>query len=121
MVWTILARRPLVADAHRTPPLAGKPTHWLLDAILPAPVGSGRGEVWDLAALHRTLLQTSAEPVDGPVSLADLHLGAMMAYFVLAPEGATLLRQYERLSRWWATVSARPSFAATDGGSGCSI
>jgi hypothetical protein len=77
-------------DAHRTPPLAGKPTHWLLDAILPAPVGSGRGEVWDLAALHRTLLQTSAEPVDGPVSLASLlaQLDAMDAAGVIVPSTA---------------------------------
>ncbi len=59
-------------DAHRTPPLAGKHAHWLLDAILPAPVGSGRGDVWDLSALHRTLLQTPEEPVEGPVSLARL-------------------------------------------------
>jgi hypothetical protein len=74
-------------DAHRTPPLAGKPTRWLLDAILPAPVGSGRGEVWDLAALHRTLLQTSEEPVDGPVSLASLlaRLDAMDAAGVIVP------------------------------------
>lgn len=74
-------------DAHRTPPLAGKPTHWLLDAILPAPVGSGRGEAWDLSALHRTLLQTSEEPVDGPVSLARLlaQLDAMNAAGVIVP------------------------------------
>jgi hypothetical protein len=59
-------------DAHRTPPLAGKHAHWLLDAMLLTPVGSGRGPAWDLSALHRTLLQTSEEPVDGPVSLARL-------------------------------------------------
>jgi len=59
-------------DAHPTPPLAGKHAHWLLDAILPTPVGSGRGPTWDLSALHRTLLQTSEEPMDGPVSLARL-------------------------------------------------
>jgi hypothetical protein len=59
-------------DAHRTPPLAGNHAHWLLDAILPTSVGSGRGPAWDLSALHRTLLQTSQEPVDGPVSLARL-------------------------------------------------
>ncbi len=74
-------------DAHRTPPLAGKHAHWLLDAILPAPVGSGRGDVWDLSALHRTLLQTSEEPVDGPVSLARLlaQLNAMDAAGVIVP------------------------------------
>jgi hypothetical protein len=78
-------------DAHRTPPLAGKHAHWLLDAILPAPVGSGRGEVWDLGALHRTLLQTSEEPVDGPMSLASLlaQLDAINAAGVIIPTTAT--------------------------------
>jgi hypothetical protein len=81
----VRADRIVGIDAHRTPPLAGKHTHWLLDAILPAPVGSGRGEVWDLTALHRTLLQTAEEPVDGPVSLARLlaHLDAMDAAGVI--------------------------------------
>jgi glutathione S-transferase len=53
---------------------------------------------------------------DGRPTLADLHLGAMVAYFVQAPEGATLLRKHERLAAWWATLSARPSMLATDPG-----
>src|SRR4051812_15239371 len=57
------------------------------------------------------------EPLVGDgLTLADLHLGAMMAYFTLAPEGATLLRHFPRLAAWWARLSARPSFAATDPG-----
>jgi len=54
--------------------------------------------------------------VDDGVTLADLHLGAMMAYFVQAPEAAMALRQYPRLAAWWAQLSRRPSFAATDPG-----
>jgi glutathione S-transferase len=51
----------------------------------------------------------------GPgLSLADLHLGAMIAYFVQAPEGAAMLALYPRLAAWWSSVAARPSFAATD-------
>lgn len=58
------------------------------------------------------------EPLVGEegVTLADLHLGAMMAYFVEAPEGAALLQDYPRLTAWWATLSARPSVAVTDPG-----
>jgi glutathione S-transferase len=53
----------------------------------------------------------------GPqLSLADLHLGAMMAYFTLASEGRAMLDQRARLSAWWQRVSQRPSFAATDPG-----
>ncbi len=53
----------------------------------------------------------------GPeLSLADLHVGAMIAYFALAPEGAAMLENYPRLAVWWATISRRPSFALTDPG-----
>ena len=68
-----------------------------------------------LAALE-LLIEEGPLIGDGPVSLADLHLGAMMAYFVLAPEGATLLRDHRRLAAWWERTSARPSFAATEPG-----
>jgi glutathione S-transferase len=50
------------------------------------------------------------------VTLADFHLGAMIAYFVQAPEGRQALQHYPRLTAWWARVSARPSFAATEPG-----
>jgi glutathione S-transferase len=57
------------------------------------------------------------EPLVGDgLTLADLHLGAMTAYFVLAPEGAAMLARHPRLAAWWRRLSARPSFAATDPG-----
>ena len=53
----------------------------------------------------------------GPaLSLADLHVGAMIAYFTRAPEGAATFDSYPRLAVWWANLSQRPSFAATDPG-----
>ena len=53
----------------------------------------------------------------GPaLSLADLHVGAMIAYFALAPEGMAMLGNHPRLAAWWATVSQRPSFISTDPG-----
>jgi hypothetical protein len=59
-------------EAHQTPELTGKPSYWLLDIVLPAPVGSGSGgELW-INVLHRTLLQTSLDPGDAPVVLARL-------------------------------------------------
>jgi hypothetical protein len=30
-------------EAHQTPELTGKPSYWLLDIVLPAPVGNGSG------------------------------------------------------------------------------
>jgi len=50
------------------------------------------------------------------LSLADLHVGAMIAYFTLAPEGAALLASYPRLAQWWGKLSRCASFAATDPG-----
>ena len=59
-------------DAHPTPELAGKPSRWLVDAVLAAPVGSGTREQWGVTVLHRTLIQTGREPHDAPLALARL-------------------------------------------------
>jgi len=47
------------------------------------------------------------------ISLADLHLGAMIAYFTAAPEGTTMLEEHLRLASWWKRLRARPSMVAT--------
>ena len=55
--------------------------------------------------------------IAGPtLSLADLHLAAMAAYFTAAPEGAAMMREHPRLDRWWGHVSHRASMAETDPG-----
>ena len=68
-----------------------------------------------LAALE-ALAATDAFLVGPALSLADLHLGAMIAYFAAAPEGTALLAEHPRLAAWWTHLSQRPSFAATDPG-----
>jgi glutathione S-transferase len=73
------------------------------------------GSATVLAALE-TLASPDAFLVGPDLSLADLHVGAMVAYFTLAPEGAALLIDYPRLAAWWATVGRRASFAFTDPG-----
>ncbi len=50
------------------------------------------------------------------VSLADLHLGPMMAYFTAAPQGAAMLAGYPKLSAWWGRMRARPAMVASDPG-----
>jgi glutathione S-transferase len=67
-----------------------------------------------LAALE-PLVGGGGPTEDGP-TLADLHLGAMMAYFTLAPDARALLQRHRRLAAWWAELSRRPSIAATDPG-----
>jgi glutathione S-transferase len=41
------------------------------------------------------------------VSLADPHLGPMMAYFTAALEGAAMLAGFPRLAWWWGRVRER--------------
>jgi glutathione S-transferase len=48
------------------------------------------------------------------LSLADLHLAPVIAYFLKAEEGRALLADFPQLEDWWAKISARPSFAATE-------
>jgi glutathione S-transferase len=50
------------------------------------------------------------------LSLADLHLGAMVAYFTATGEGAEALGDYPKLSAWWAAFAGRKSLAATEPG-----
>ena len=73
------------------------------------------GAVKVLAALEK--LMADAGFLVGPsLSLADLHLGAMLAYFVQAGEGDELVQKHVRLGEWWQGLRQRPSFAATDPG-----
>lgn len=48
------------------------------------------------------------------ISLADLHLAPMMAYFTMADAGTEMLREYPALLRWWQGVSDRTSLLQTD-------
>jgi glutathione S-transferase len=50
----------------------------------------------------------------GPqISLADLHLAPVMAYFAMTPEGEAALKKLPRLAAWWARMKDRPSMAKT--------
>ena len=62
------------------------------------------------------LMADDAFLVGPALSLADLHLGAMLAYFTQASDGQAMLRRHERLNAWFQRSAARPSFAATDPG-----
>ncbi len=59
-------------EAHQTPALTGKPTRWLLDVVLPVTIGSGTREGWGVSVLHRTLIQTAADPGPAAAALARL-------------------------------------------------
>jgi glutathione S-transferase len=50
------------------------------------------------------------------LSLADLHLGAMVAYFIMAEEGRSALAHHRNLSEWWDAFSVWPSLLKSDPG-----
>ncbi|WP_046120930.1 glutathione S-transferase family protein [Ensifer aridi] len=47
------------------------------------------------------------------ISLADLYAAPMFDYFLVAPEGREMIRQYDNLAGWWARIAARPSMKET--------
>jgi glutathione S-transferase len=52
--------------------------------------------------------------IDDRLSLADLHLAPMMAYFTAADEGCAVLARLPKLSNWWNMMRHRPALVATD-------
>jgi glutathione S-transferase len=68
-----------------------------------------------LKALEK-LCGDNGDLVDGNVTLADLHLAGMTAYFTAAEEGAAALSCHTGLSRWWDKMQERGVLAATDPG-----
>ncbi len=85
------------------------------------------GEPFDPAEVARGLVQ--AEPTlsaldsiaaeglqltGDAISLADLHLAPMIAYFAIVAEGDASLRRYSALAAWWDRSKARASLVATD-------
>jgi hypothetical protein len=68
----VRADRIVGIDAHQTPALSGKPARWLLDVVLPASIGSGTGQDWSVAMVHRTVVQSAEDPGDAPAALARL-------------------------------------------------
>jgi glutathione S-transferase len=75
-----------------------------------------------LARSHIVLaaLESIAEGGDflagGRLTLADLHFGAMVAYFAAAGEGAAALARYPKLTGWWNAFKGRKCLTETDPG-----
>ena len=66
-----------------------------------------------LSALE-ALLRNGAPLGGSQVTLADLHLAPMMAYFAATPEGQAQLQRYPGLNAWWAEMSELQSLRDTD-------
>ncbi len=48
------------------------------------------------------------------IGLADLHAAPVIGYFIKTEEGRKLLAAFPQIEGWWARISARPSFPATE-------
>jgi len=66
-----------------------------------------------LAALS-TLKQPGDWLLGDRLTLADLHAAPVIAYFLKAEEGRTLLEACPQIEQWWTKASARPGFLATE-------
>ncbi len=99
MVWDIYVER--VSN-----PRDGKPSD-------EARIAAGLPVAQTCLDVLETLVPGSTWLAGDTLSLADLHAAPMFAYFLKTPEGAAMIKRQPRLSAWWAAMSARPSFAAT--------
>ncbi len=98
MVWSIFVERCRAAVAGR---MADEER---IDASVPQ-------VAYALDALEE--MTGSLYLIGEALTLADLHLAAMLAYGTLAPEGATLVEARPRLQRWWTAMKQRPSMRET--------
>jgi len=86
------------------------------DAVDPKEIMRGlEGAVRALGALE-ALAAVGRFLIGSELSLADLHLAPMIAYFVAAPEARAVIANYPKLSNWWQAMQRRESLRATDPG-----
>jgi glutathione S-transferase len=95
MIWDVLVER-----------REGKPPD---EARIAA--GLARAETC-LDALE-AIIGDSAWLAGASLSLADLHLAPMLAYFRRTQEGAAMIDRHPKIARWWEAMNARASMAAT--------
>jgi glutathione S-transferase len=48
------------------------------------------------------------------LTLADLHAGPIIGYFLKAPEGRALVSEHPVIADWWQRLSELPAYAATE-------
>jgi glutathione S-transferase len=74
-------------------------------------------KAWSLAPIClRVLADLMAESpwlAGETLTLADLHVAPMLAYFVMVPEARQMLEAQAGLAGWWERMEDRPSMRAT--------
>lgn len=64
-------------------------------------------------AVLEDLVETPSFMIESSVSLADLYLVPMWAYFVETPEGKAAAAGLPRLNSWWHSMCSRPAVTKT--------
>jgi len=95
------------------------------ELVIPRLVGPSRGETPDEDAIKASLpkIELFLEQAEAALAdneylagktlcLADLFLVPIIASVLRTPEGQAMVPKYKALTRWFAAMSARPSFAA---------
>jgi len=98
MIWDIVVERTMAPREGRTPDEAK------IAAAMPIAEKT-------LAALSD--LMTGPYLLGPQVTLADLHLAPIIAYFRLAPEGQRFLAKAPRIASWWELIAKRLSLQQT--------
>ncbi|MEX2242180.1 MAG: glutathione S-transferase family protein [Burkholderiales bacterium] len=88
-------------------PLLGQPTDQ-------SAVDAGIRRVRKSLGVLEQLVEGPGFLIEGSVSLADLYLVPMWAYFLQTPEGQTVAPTLPRLASWWTAMSLRPSVVNTE-------
>lgn len=96
----------LVIQRLVTPLLGGTPDEAAIEAALPA--------IGNCMATLDDLLGDQAFLAGDALSLADLHLAPIFAYFAATPESVPILGDKPGLHRWWEGVKVRDSMARTE-------
>ena len=100
------AYRPLVWDVYVervSNPKEGKPAD---EALIAAALSKAR--VY-FKALHYLMGRQAFLAGEAP-TLADFHAAPVFGYFLEAPEGREVVREFPRVQQWWQRISATEAF-----------
>ncbi|NIZ02717.1 glutathione S-transferase family protein [Thalassospira lucentensis] len=79
-------------------------------------IAAGKNTSRNVCDALEKLVGDDAFLVGANISHADLHLGAMMAYFCATPEGRDVLEHCPRLKRWWQRMADHAVLRDSDPG-----
>lgn len=96
----------LVEQRVFAPMMGGEPDEAAIEAAVP--------EVQKCMGTLEQLLGDQAFLAGSKLSLADLHLAPVFAYFAATPDSGPILEDKPGLQRWWTSMKTRESMMSTE-------